>query len=73
MFIYSYCYVYVFLLLCMICSLYFVSLCCILFHGDILCIVCVQMCTIQLPLGFNPIAVNGYIYTECYNIIYPIR
>jgi hypothetical protein len=27
----------------------------------VLCRVCVQMCTVQLPLGGNPIAVNKYI------------
>ena len=27
-----------------------------------LCIVCVQMCTVLLPPGVNPIAVNKYIY-----------
>jgi len=66
---YFYCYVYVFLfyvyvllLLCMICSFYFVSLRCVLFHGGVLCTVCVQMCTVQLPPGFNPIAVSKYIY-----------
>jgi len=27
----------------------------------VLCIVCVQMCTVLLPPGVNPIAVNRYI------------
>jgi len=34
---------------------------CILFHCVVLCIVCVQMCTVLLPPGVNPIAVNTYI------------
>jgi len=32
----------------------------ILFHCVVLCIVCVQMCTVILPPGVNPIAVNKY-------------
>jgi hypothetical protein len=53
---YFYCYVYVFFmyvyvfLLCMI-SLYFVLLCCILFHGI--------LCTVQLSSGFNPITFSN--------------
>ena len=41
---YSYCYV--------------CSVLCILFHYVVLCIVCVYMCTVLLPPGVNPIAVN---------------
>ena len=32
----------------------------ILFHYVVLCIVCVKMCTVLLPPGVNPIAVNKY-------------
>ena len=46
MFMYSYCYV--------------CSVLCILLHCVVLCIVCVQMCTVLLPPGVNPIAVNKY-------------
>jgi hypothetical protein len=46
MFVYSYCYVR--------------SVLGILFHCVVLCI-CVTMCTVLLPLGVNPIAVNKYI------------
>ena len=55
-------YVYVLLLLCILCSLYFVPLCCILFHGVVLCTACVQMCTALLPSVFDPIAVSKYMY-----------
>jgi len=44
MFMYSYCYV---------CSVLY-----ILFHCVVLCIVCVSMCTVLLPPGVKPIAVN---------------
>jgi len=44
MFMYSYCYVH--------------SVLCILFHCVILCFVSTQMCTVLLPPGVNPIAVN---------------
>ena len=33
----------------------------IVFHCVVLCIVFEQMCTVLLPPGGNPIAVNGYI------------
>jgi len=33
----------------------------IVFHCVVLCIVCVQMCTVLLPPGVNPTAVNKYI------------
>ena len=50
---YLYCYVYVFLLLCM---LYSVSLCCFVYN------LCANM-YLQLPPRFNPISVNNiYIY-----------
>jgi hypothetical protein len=32
----------------------------ILFQCVVLCIVCVEMCTVLLPPGVNPIAVNKY-------------
>jgi len=41
----------------------------ILFHCVVLCIVCVYMCTVLLPLGVKAIAVNKYII---YHIIYHI-
>jgi hypothetical protein len=47
MFMYSYCYV---------CSVLG-----IVFHCVVLCIVCVSMCTVLLPPGVNPIAVNEYV------------
>ena len=47
MFMYSYCYV---------CSVLG-----IVFHCVVLCIVCVYMCTVLMPPGVNPIAVNKYI------------
>jgi hypothetical protein len=52
MFMYSD-HVEVFLLLGMFCSVL-----CILFHCVVLCIVCMQMCTVLLPPGVNPIAAN---------------
>ena len=48
---YFYCYVYVFF--CYVCPVLS-----ILFHCVVLCIVCVSMCTVLLPPGVNPIAVN---------------
>ena len=47
MFMYSYCYV---------CSVLGIP-----FHCVVLCIVCVYMCTVLLPPGVNPTAVNKYI------------
>jgi len=59
---------YVFLFLCYVFFCLFKYLYCfvcsvlgILFHCVVLCIVCVQMCTVLLPLCVNPIAVNKYI------------
>jgi len=49
-FVYSYCYVCLFLG--------------ILYHCVVLCIVCVQMCSVLPPLGVNPIAVNKYIISH---------
>jgi len=40
---------------------YVLSVLGILFHCVFLCIVCVQVCAVLLPLGVNPIAVNKYI------------
>jgi hypothetical protein len=40
---------------------YIRSVLCILSHCVVLCIVGAQMCTVLLPLGVNPIAVNKYI------------
>jgi len=43
-------------------SYYYVcAVLCILFHCVVLCTVCMQMCTVLLPTGVNPIAVNKYI------------
>jgi hypothetical protein len=39
----------------------YVPFCIFYFHCVVLCIVCVQMCTVLLPPGVNPIAVNKYI------------
>ena len=39
------------------------SVLCLLFHCVVLCTVCVEMCSVLLPLGVNPIAVN-----KCINI-----
>ena len=44
---YSYCYV--------CCVLY------ILLHCAVLCTLCVKICTVLLPQGGNPIAVNKYV------------
>ena len=65
MYIYIYIYVcmflfnfvnYLFLLLCMFCSVYSVSLCCSVYR------LCVNVyCTVLLLPGVNPIAVNKYI------------
>ena len=45
---------------CYVCSVLYIP-----FHCVVLCIVCVYMCTVLLPPGVNPIAVNKY------NISYP--
>jgi hypothetical protein len=64
---------YAFLLLCvlivrfMYSNCYVYSILGIMFHCVVLYIVCVQMCTLLLPMGVNPIAVNKYIIS--YNII----
>ena len=59
MFTYSYCYV---------CSVLGT-----VFHCVVLCIVYVEMCTVLLPLGVNPIAVNKtyhiIMYTYCMSCI----
>jgi hypothetical protein len=39
----------------------------ILFYCVVLCIVCVQMCTVPLPPGVNPIAVNKYFVSHHIN------
>ena len=59
MFIYSYCYV---------CSVLG-----ILFHCVVLCIVCVQMCTVLLPPDVNSIAVNKYIISSMSTICFDIK
>ena len=38
----------------------------ILFRCVVLCIVCVYMCTVLLPTGISPIAVNRYINLTLY-------
>jgi hypothetical protein len=55
---------YLFLLLCfMYCYCYVCSVLCILFHCVVLCTVFVQMCTVLLPPGVNPITLNAiYLY-----------
>ena len=55
MFMYSYCYVYGLLLLRMFCSVYSVFI--VLFY----LLYCVKMCTVLLPPGVNPTAVNKFI------------
>jgi len=55
MFMYYYFHVYVFLLLCMFCSVCSVFV--VLFYVW----VCVWMCIVLLPPGVNPIAINKYI------------
>ena len=45
-------------------------LCCSVFICVVLCTVCVQTCTVLLPPGVNPIAVNKYI-VSCH-IIYHV-
>jgi hypothetical protein len=54
MFTYSYCYV---------CSVLG-----ILFYCVVLCIVCVDMCTVQLPPGVNAIAVNKIYHIISFNV-----
>ena len=49
---------------------YVCSVSCILFHCDVLCTVCVYMCTVLLPQGVNPTAVNKYLIS--YHISYHI-
>jgi hypothetical protein len=56
MFMYSYCNVYVFLWLCTFYSVYSVSLCC-----SVYCLCVNVYCTVPLPPGVNPTAVNKYI------------
>jgi hypothetical protein len=61
---YYLCYIYIFLFLCMFRSRYCVSLC-------FLYIVFVSMCTVLLPPGVNPVAVNKYNkYFEGTELIY---
>jgi len=54
MYVYSYCYV---------CPVLYIMFHCVVLY--ILC-VCVQMCTVQLPPGVNPIAVNKSIEISKY-------
>ena len=56
---YTYCYVHVLLLLCMFRSVYSV-------HCVVVCTVCVQMCTVLLPPGVNPVAVNKYLSSKAF-------
>ena len=57
----------IFLFLCVLIVMFMYSYCyaCsvlrILFHFVVLCIVCVYMCTVLLPAGVDPIAINKYI------------
>jgi hypothetical protein len=61
-----YCYVYVFLLLCMFCFVYSVSLCFSVYW------LCVNVyCTV--PPGVNPIAVNEIYHILCNVILILIR
>ena len=63
----------VFLLLCLCILIFMYVLFCIYsFNCVVLCIVCVKMCSVLLPSGVNPIAVNKYIieYSEkCYGTV----
>ena len=47
--------------MCMYSYCYVCSVLCVLFHCIVLCIVCVYMCTVLMPPGSYPIAVNKYI------------
>ena len=49
----------IFMFMCSYC--YVCSILGILFNFVVLCIVCVQICTVLLLQGVNPIAVNKYI------------
>ena len=55
-----------FVILCILIVMFMHSYChvcsvlCILFHCVVVCIVCVSMCTVLLPPGVNPNAVNKY-------------
>jgi hypothetical protein len=62
-------------ILCIFIVIFMYSYCCIcsvldiLFHFVVLCTVCVQMCTVLLPPGVNPIAVNKiYQYNNYLNL-----
>ena len=65
---YFYCYVYVFLLLCIFSSVYsvFNVLFCVLFVCNCVLYRTVLHCTVLLPPGVNPTAVNIYIYINSY-------
>jgi hypothetical protein len=58
--------IYVFLLL----RLYMFVLFYVLLVFVVLCIVCVYMCTVLLPPGGYPIAVNKYIIIVLYNFVF---
>ena len=66
MFMYSYCYVYVFLLLCLyiLIFMFMYSYCYVCSVRGVL-FLCVVLCTVLLPPGVNPIAVNK-IYQDKY-------
>jgi len=70
MFVRFYLILYIMYSYCYVCAVL-----CILFHCAVLCIVCVWMCTVLLPPGVNPIAVNKYITSHhiiSYTILYYI-
>jgi hypothetical protein len=102
---YSYCYVYVFLLLCIFCSVYsvfivpadtlrlpwlrfFLSFSSVVRQMSgynsqrrgttlilpklivLYCLRLIQVCTVLLLPGVNPIAVNMYVYIYLYNMLY---
>jgi hypothetical protein len=60
----NYAFLFLYILIVIIMYFYVRIVLCILFHCAVLCIVCVQMCTVLLPPGVNPIS-----YIISYHII----
>jgi hypothetical protein len=71
MYSYGYVYVYVYVLLLLLLLLLLCSVLGIVFHCVVLCTVCVYLCTVLLPPGVDPIAVNKYnSNTSCSTYVY---
>jgi hypothetical protein len=63
-------YIFLLLFLCILIVMY-VLFCIFCFHFVVLCIVCVQMCTVLLPPGVNPNAVKYMIYHITFQVRSP--